>query len=66
VTVAARFGTDASLPGILYATVANRPMFGGKLKTYDFSAVSDDAGIIAAHLVTNGVAVVVDNFWRAK
>ena len=41
-------------------------MFGGKLKSYDFSAISGRRGIIAAVPVTNGVAVVADNFWRAK
>ena len=49
-----------------YAAVANCPVFGGKLKSYDFSAVSGRRGIIAAVPVTNGVAVVADNFWRAK
>jgi hypothetical protein len=44
VTAAARFGTAASLPGIVYAAVANRPMFGGKLKTYNFAAASENAG----------------------
>ena len=49
-----------------YAAVANCPVFGGKLKSYDFSAISKRRGIIAAMAVTNGVAVVADNFWRAK
>jgi isoquinoline 1-oxidoreductase beta subunit len=66
VTGEARFGIDARLPGMAYAAVANCPVFGGKLKSYDFSAVSARRGIIAALPVTNGVAVVADNFWRAK
>ncbi len=49
-----------------YAAVANCPVFGGKLKSYDFSAISGRRGIIRALPVTNGVAVVADNFWRAK
>ena len=49
-----------------YAAVANCPVFGGKLKSYDFSAISKRRGILAAMPVTNGVAVVADNFWRAK
>ena len=65
-TGAARFGIDTRLPGMAYAAVANCPVFGGKLKSYDFSAVSGRRGIIAAVPVTNGVAVVADNFWRAK
>ncbi len=65
-TGAARFGIDARLPGMAYAAVANCPVFGGKLKSYDFSAISKRRGILAAMPVTNGVAVVADNFWRAK
>jgi isoquinoline 1-oxidoreductase beta subunit len=65
-TGAARFGIDARLPGMAYAAVANCPVFGGKLKSHDFSAISKRRGIIAAMPVTNGVAVVADNFWRAK
>ena len=48
------------------AAVANCPVFGGKLKSYDFSAISGRRGIIAAVPVTNGIAVAADNFWRAK
>ena len=66
VTGAARFGIDTRLPGMAYAAAANCPVFGGKLKSYDFSAISGRRGIIAAMPVTNGVAVVADNFWRAK
>ena len=66
VTGAARFGIDTRLPGIAYAAAANCPVFGGRLKSYDFSAISGRRGIIAAVPVTNGVAVVADNFWRAK
>ena len=66
VTGAARFGIDTRLPGMVYAAAANCPVFGGKLKSYDFSAVSSRRGVIAAVPVTNGVAVVADNFWRAK
>jgi isoquinoline 1-oxidoreductase beta subunit len=65
-TGAARFGIDTRLPGMAYAAVANCPVFSGKLKSYDFSAISARRGIIAAMPVTNGVAVVADNFWRAK
>jgi isoquinoline 1-oxidoreductase subunit beta len=62
----ARFGIDAHLPGMVYAAAANCPVFGGKLKSYDFSKISGRRGVIAAVPVTNGVAVVADNFWRAK
>jgi isoquinoline 1-oxidoreductase beta subunit len=66
VTGAARFGIDTRVAGMVYAAAANCPVFGGKLKSYDFSAISGRRGIIAAVPVTNGVAVVANNFWRAK
>src|SRR6516162_331868 len=66
VTGAARFGLDTRLPGMVYAAAANCPVFGGKLKSFDFSTISGRRGVIAAVPVTNGVAVVADNFWRAK
>ena len=49
VTGAARFGIDTRLPGMAYAAVANCPVFGGKLKTYDFSAISRRRGIPRRH-----------------
>ena len=48
VTGAARFGIDTRLPGMAYAAAANCPVFGGKLKSYDFSAISSRRGVIAA------------------
>ena len=66
VTGEARFGIDARLPGMAYAAVANCPVFGGKLKSHDFSAIAKRRGVIAAVPVTSGIAVVADNFWRAK
>ena len=66
VTGEARFGIDTRLPNMAFAAVANCPVSGGKLKSYDFSAISGRRGILAAMPVTNGIAVVADNFWRAK
>ena len=65
-TGAAKFGIDTRLPGMVYAAVANCPVFGGKLKSYDEAAIKDRRGFIAVVPVENGVAVVADSFWRAK
>lgn len=62
----AKFGIDTRLDGMVYAAVANCPVFGGKVKSYDESAIKNRRGIIAVLPVTNGVAVVADRFWRAK
>ena len=66
VTGAAKFGIDTRLPDMVYAAVVNCPVFGGKVKSYDESAIKDRRGFVACVPVENGVAVVFDRFWRAK
>ena len=63
---AAKFGIDTRLPGMVYAAVANCPVFGGKVKSYDEAAIRARRGFIAIVPVENGLAVVADGFWRAK
>ena len=48
VTGKAVYGIDVNLPGMLYAAVKACPVFGGKLKSYDFNAVKDRPGIHSA------------------
>ena len=62
----AKFGIDARVPDMVYAAVANCPVFGGKLKSYDEAAIKGRRGVIAVTPVENGIAVVADRFWRAK
>jgi isoquinoline 1-oxidoreductase subunit beta len=62
----ATFGIDVRLPDMLYASVMTCPVFGGKLKRYDFDAIKGMPGIRTAVEVPNGIAVVADSFWRAK
>ena len=62
----AKFGIDTRVPDMVYAAVANCPVFGGKLKSFDEAAIKDRRGFIAVVPVENGVAVVADRFWRAK
>jgi isoquinoline 1-oxidoreductase subunit beta len=45
VTGKAMYGIDVDLPGMLYAAVKACPVFGGKLKSYDFSVIKDRPGI---------------------
>jgi isoquinoline 1-oxidoreductase subunit beta len=63
---AAIFGIDVRLPDMLYAAVVTCPVFGGKLKRYDFDAIKNMPGVRAAVEIRNGIAVVADSFWRAK
>ncbi|HEY3719068.1 MAG TPA: xanthine dehydrogenase family protein molybdopterin-binding subunit [Roseiarcus sp.] len=62
----AKFGIDTRVPDMVYAAVANCPVFAGKLKSFDEAAIKDRRGFIAVVPVENGVAVVADRFWRAK
>src|SRR5215813_817512 len=62
----ATYGIDVRLPDMLYAAVVTCPVFGGKLKSYNFDAVKNMPGVQAAVEVPNGVAVVANSFWRAK
>jgi isoquinoline 1-oxidoreductase beta subunit len=45
VTGKAIYGIDVDLPGMLYAAAKGCPVFGGKLKSFDFNAIKDRPGI---------------------
>jgi isoquinoline 1-oxidoreductase subunit beta len=62
----ATFGIDVRLPDMLYASVMTCPVFGGKLRRYDFDAIKSMPGVRIAVEVPHGVAVVADSYWRAK
>jgi isoquinoline 1-oxidoreductase beta subunit len=68
VTGRQRFGIDVQLPGMVYAAVAQCPVFGGKAKSFDPGKVQGRRGIIKVLVVDDGhaLAVVADNWWRAK
>jgi isoquinoline 1-oxidoreductase beta subunit len=60
------YGIDTQLPGMLYAAVAQCPVFGGKVKAMDAAKVQGRRGIVKVLNVETFVAVVADNWWRAK
>ncbi|HEX3521558.1 MAG TPA: xanthine dehydrogenase family protein molybdopterin-binding subunit [Stellaceae bacterium] len=62
----ARFGIDATVPGMLIATVTACPVPGGKLKDVDESAAKKIAGVRQIVRLDDAVAVVGDNMWAAK
>ena len=66
VTGAAKFGIDIRLPEMLFATVRQSPIFGGKILSLDEVAAKAIRGVKAVVPVPNGIAVVADNTWRAK
>ncbi len=61
-----RYGIDTQLPGMLYAAIAQCPVFGGKVKAKDASKVEGRRGIVKVLSMESFVAVVGDNWWRAK
>ncbi len=61
-----RYGIDTQLPGMLHAAVAACPVFNGKVKSMDASKVENRRGIVKVLNLGEFVAVVADNWWRAK
>ena len=63
----AKFGIDAQVPGMVFASINACPVRGGKLKSVDESALSGMPGIVGVVKLENALAVVAtDSFWRAK
>ncbi len=62
----ARYGIDAEAPGMLYAAVRTSPVFGNKLSSVNADVALQRRGIVKVIELENAVAVVADNYWRAK
>jgi isoquinoline 1-oxidoreductase beta subunit len=79
VTGQATYTSDIRLPSMLYAASKACPVWGGKVKSYDFNAIKNRPGVHSVvpfggpgaadprigH-VSGGVAVVADSWWRAQ
>jgi isoquinoline 1-oxidoreductase beta subunit len=61
-----QYGIDTQLPGMLNAAIAACPVFNGKVKSIDASKVENRRGIVKILNLGDFVAVVADNWWRAK
>ncbi|KAF0165554.1 MAG: isoquinoline 1-oxidoreductase beta subunit [Rhodocyclaceae bacterium] len=59
------FGVDVVLPGMLHASIAQCPVFGGTLKSLDAGAAEKMRGVKKVVRETDFVAVVADSWWRA-
>jgi isoquinoline 1-oxidoreductase beta subunit len=66
VTGKIRFGVDTQLPDMLHAAIAQSPVFGSKAVSIDSSKVDNRRGIVKVLNMGEFVAVVADNWWRAK
>jgi isoquinoline 1-oxidoreductase beta subunit len=60
------YGIDAMLPGMKFATLAQSPVFGGKVAHVDDSAATKIPGVQKVVVLDDLVAVVGDHFWAAK
>jgi len=66
ITGKTEFGIDVKLPGMLYAALAQCPVIGGKVVSYDAAKAKSMPGVKHVVQITDGVAVVADSWWRAK
>jgi isoquinoline 1-oxidoreductase beta subunit len=62
----AMFGLDASQPGMVYASIEQCPVLGGKVASVDDAKAKAIKGVIAVVNIGEGVAVVADHYWTAK
>lgn len=60
------FGIDVRVPGMVYATVAECPIWGGTLKSVDPAPAQAVPGVQEVLQFDDAVAVVADTFWHAK
>jgi len=60
------YGIDAMLPDMKFATLAQCPVFGGKVGKVDDSAAKKVAGVRKIVVLDDLVAVVGDHMWAAK
>ncbi len=60
------YGIDAMLPGMKFATLAQCPVFGGKVAHVNDSAAKAVTGVRQVVVLDDLVAVVGDHMWAAK
>jgi len=62
----AEFGIDVRLPGMMYAALAQCPVIGGKVASFDAAKAKAMPGVKHVVQISDGVAVVADSWWRAR
>ncbi len=65
-TGAAEFGMDVQVDDLLIAAIRHSPVWGAKVKQLDATAAKKLPGVVGAHSVHGGVAVVADSYWHAR
>lgn len=59
------YGIDVQMDGMLHATTRTNPALGGGILGFDAGAAEAMRGVKAVLPITDGIAVVADNTWRA-
>ncbi|MEN8143965.1 MAG: molybdopterin cofactor-binding domain-containing protein [Gemmatimonadota bacterium] len=62
----AEYGIDVRLPEMRYAAIRHSPVFGAHVLAADDSTLAGSRGIESVVRIPGAVAVVADNFWRAR
>ncbi|CAB3685195.1 Isoquinoline 1-oxidoreductase subunit beta [Paraburkholderia phenoliruptrix] len=62
----AQFGLDVRVPDMVYAAIANCPVFGGTLASVDDTHAKTIPGVRQVVKIDNAVAVIGDHTWAAK
>lgn len=62
----AQFGIDVRLPGMLYAALAQPPVLGGTVKSFQADKAKSMPGVREVLQTASGVVVVADGWWQAK
>jgi isoquinoline 1-oxidoreductase beta subunit len=65
VAAKATYGIDVVKPGMVYATVARCPVFGGRVGSFDAARAQAMPGVKAVIEIPQGVAVIADSTWAA-
>ena len=60
------YGIDVKLPGMVYASLEQGPVIGGKVVSFDATKAKAMPGVIDVVQIDDGVAVVANSYWRAK
>ncbi|MEY4760756.1 MAG: hypothetical protein RLZZ200_612 [Pseudomonadota bacterium] len=59
------YGVDVKLEGMLYGALAQSPVLGGRLRSFDASKARSMPGVVEVVQVSSGVVVVANSWWRA-
>lgn len=60
------FGIDVRVPGMVYASLIQAPVFGADVASFDGSEALKQRGILKVVRIPHAVAVIADSWWRAK